>query len=197
MHCIHIFSTVDKKVEWRRNPRVQGDETANRSNRVSVVVTGTYLELPEGRYTAQRERALQQLSQCTGWCQTPLAQRRQHAGYISIEIVFFRIDILNPGVDRVPGRKVGERGVYRRGTCTIDTPQPQLSLAFCASSRILACLCFMCGRPPWTVAGRVDHSAQPYGALGLDFNGTAIADSGDRLGVLPNNLTSSRRRIDH
>jgi nitroimidazol reductase NimA-like FMN-containing flavoprotein (pyridoxamine 5'-phosphate oxidase superfamily) len=95
-HCIHVFSTVGKKIEWmRQNPKVclQADEITNRSNWLSVVVTGTYSELPEARYPAQREHALEQLSQFTGWWQTPLAQRREKTSDISIETVFFRIDI--------------------------------------------------------------------------------------------------------
>jgi nitroimidazol reductase NimA-like FMN-containing flavoprotein (pyridoxamine 5'-phosphate oxidase superfamily) len=64
--CIYIFSTLGKKIKWmRQNPKVclQADEIGNRSNWVSVIVTGTYLELREPQYTAQREHAQEQLAQ--------------------------------------------------------------------------------------------------------------------------------------
>ena len=45
---IYIFSTLGKKIEWmRQNPKVclQADEIVDRSDWLSVIVTGTYLEL--------------------------------------------------------------------------------------------------------------------------------------------------------
>lgn len=93
---IYIFSTLGKKIEWmRQNPKVclQADEIGNRSNWVSVVVTGTYLELREPEYSAQREYAREQLAQHAQWWRTPLAERREQADDQSIEPVFFRIDI--------------------------------------------------------------------------------------------------------
>jgi nitroimidazol reductase NimA-like FMN-containing flavoprotein (pyridoxamine 5'-phosphate oxidase superfamily) len=51
--CLYIFSTLGKKIEWmRQNPKVclQADEIGHRSNWVSVIVTGTYLELHERQY---------------------------------------------------------------------------------------------------------------------------------------------------
>jgi uncharacterized protein len=94
--CIYVFSTLGKKIEWmRQNPKVclQVDEIGNRSNWMSVVVTGTYLELPEPQYTAQREHAMEQLAQYSLWWRTPLAQRREQTDDLSIVPVFFRIDI--------------------------------------------------------------------------------------------------------
>jgi uncharacterized protein len=93
---IYIFSTVGKKIEWmRQNPKVclQADEIGNGSNWTSVVVTGTYLELSETQYPAQREHALEQLAQYAEWWRTPLAQRREHTSDLAIKPVFFRIDI--------------------------------------------------------------------------------------------------------
>lgn len=93
---IYIFSTVGKKVKWmRQNPKVslQADEIGNRANWQSVIVTGTYLELPEPQYTAEREHALESLSQYSQWWATPLAERREQTSDISIETVFFRINI--------------------------------------------------------------------------------------------------------
>jgi uncharacterized protein len=94
--CIYIFSTRGKKIKWmRQNPKVclQADEIGNRLNWVSVIVTGTYLELGEPQYTAQRGHALKQLAQYSQWWQNPLAERREQTSDLSIEPVFFRIDI--------------------------------------------------------------------------------------------------------
>jgi uncharacterized protein len=94
--CIYIFSTLGKKIKWmRQNPKVclQTDEIGNRSNWLSVIVTGRYLELREPQYTAQREYALKQLAQYSEWWQNPLAERREQTSDLSIETVFFRIDI--------------------------------------------------------------------------------------------------------
>ena len=93
---IYIFSTLGKKIKWmRKNPKVclQADEIGNRSNWLSVIVTGTYLELREPQYTAQLEHALEQLEQYSEWWRNPLAERREQTGDLSIEPVFFRIDI--------------------------------------------------------------------------------------------------------
>ena len=102
---IYIFSTLGKKIKWmRQNPKVclQADEIGNRSNWLSVIVTGTYLELREPPYTAQREHALQQLAQYSEWWRNPLAERRELTSDLSIEPVFFRIDI---------GSMTGLRGI--------------------------------------------------------------------------------------
>ena len=93
---IYIFSTLGKKIKWmRKNPQVclQADEIGNRSNWLSVIVTGTYLELREPQYTAQLEHALEQLERYSEWWRNPLAQRREQNSDLSIETVFFRIDI--------------------------------------------------------------------------------------------------------
>jgi nitroimidazol reductase NimA-like FMN-containing flavoprotein (pyridoxamine 5'-phosphate oxidase superfamily) len=102
---IYIFSTLGKKIKWmRQNPKVclQADEIGNRSNWLSVIVTGTYLELREPQYTAQREHALEQLAQYSEWWRNPLAERRELTSDLSIEPVFFRIDI---------GSMTGLRGI--------------------------------------------------------------------------------------
>ena len=94
--CIYIFSTLGKKIKWmRQNPKVclQADEIENRSNWLSVIVTGTYLELRDPQYTAQKEHALEQLALDSQWWQTPLAERRGQTSDLAIETVFFRIDI--------------------------------------------------------------------------------------------------------
>jgi uncharacterized protein len=92
---IYIFSTVGKKIKWmRQNPKVclQADDIGNSSNWMSVIVTGTYLELSEKYHTAQREHARALLAQDSQWWRIPLLERRD--GLVSsIETVFFRIDI--------------------------------------------------------------------------------------------------------
>jgi nitroimidazol reductase NimA-like FMN-containing flavoprotein (pyridoxamine 5'-phosphate oxidase superfamily) len=95
---VYVFSTVGKKIEWmRQNPKVclQVDEIGNRSNWTSVLVTGTYLELTELQYPAEREHALERLAQCSQWWETPLAERREGASDLSVKPVFFRIDIVS------------------------------------------------------------------------------------------------------
>jgi nitroimidazol reductase NimA-like FMN-containing flavoprotein (pyridoxamine 5'-phosphate oxidase superfamily) len=93
---IYIFSTLGKKIKWmRKNPKVclQVDEIGNRSNWLSVIVTGTYLELTEQQFPPQREHALEKLAQYSQYWKTPLAERREQTSDLSIEPVFFRIDI--------------------------------------------------------------------------------------------------------
>jgi uncharacterized protein len=93
---VYVFSTLGKKIEWmRQNPKVclQVDEVQNSSNWDSVIVTGTYLELPEPQYLAERSRAKKLLGQHKGWWLNALTERREQAEDLSIENVFFRIDI--------------------------------------------------------------------------------------------------------
>ena len=93
---IYIFSTLGKKIEWmRNNPKVclQADEVGNRSNWESVIVTGTYLELREPQYSAERQHALERLKQYSDYWEAPLAERREQASDLEIETVFFRIEI--------------------------------------------------------------------------------------------------------
>ena len=95
-NCIYVFSTFGKKIEWmRHNPKVclQADEIGSRSTWLSVIVTGTYLELQRPEHTAVREHALAQLAQYSEWWRNPLAARREQTSDLSIEPVFFRIDI--------------------------------------------------------------------------------------------------------
>ena len=94
---IYIFSTVGKKIKWmRQNPKVclQADEIGNSSNWLSVIVTGTYLELSEPQYhTAEREHARELLAQHPEWWRIPLSEARDRLLVSSMETVFFRIDI--------------------------------------------------------------------------------------------------------
>jgi uncharacterized protein len=92
---LYVFSTLGKKVEWmRENPKVcvQVDEVRDRSDWMSVVVNGTYLELREPQYTEEKERARSRLSRFSEWWQIPLAERRENTSDVAIKLVFFRID---------------------------------------------------------------------------------------------------------
>lgn len=93
---VYIFSTLGKKIEWmRENPKLclQVDEIGSQSNWASVIVTGTYLELREPQYKAQREHARELLSRHSQWWLSPLAERREQVSDLSIKPIFFRIDI--------------------------------------------------------------------------------------------------------
>ena len=93
---LYVFSTLGQKVKWmRQNPKVclQIDEIADRSNWTSVVVNGAYLELREPQYTAEKAHAREQLTKYSEWWLTPLAERRERGSDLSIEPVFFRIDV--------------------------------------------------------------------------------------------------------
>jgi uncharacterized protein len=94
--CFYVFSTFGQKIEWmRQNPKVclQADEIGSHHNWTSVVATGSYLELGEPRYTAERERAKERLSQYSSWWLAPMAERREKTSEQLIEPVFFRIDV--------------------------------------------------------------------------------------------------------
>jgi len=93
---IYVFATMGKKIEWmRQNPKVclQVDEIGSRSTWTSVIVTGTYVELRQPQYSAERERARSRLGQTVQWWLTPLAGRREQVDDLAIEPLFFRIDI--------------------------------------------------------------------------------------------------------
>ena len=77
---IYIFSTLGKKIEWmRQNPKVclQADEIVDRSDWLSVIVTGKFVELSGPKYTAEQEHARERLAQYSGWWRIPLAERRE------------------------------------------------------------------------------------------------------------------------
>ena len=93
---LYVFSTVGQKIEWmRQDPKVclQADEIGSRSSWASVLVNGMYVELREPQYTAEKEHARERLVQYSEWWRTPLAERRERSSDLSIEPVFFRIDI--------------------------------------------------------------------------------------------------------
>src|SRR5262250_1373448 len=93
---LYVFSTLGQKIEWmRENPNVclQADEIRDRSSWTSVIVNGTYQELSEPQYTAEKEHARERLATYSDWWRLPLAERRERTGDLSIEPLFFRIDI--------------------------------------------------------------------------------------------------------
>ena len=90
---LYVFSTLGQKIKWmRQNPKVclQMDEPGDRSNWISVILKGTFVELRE---SAEKEHARGRLAKFSEWWQTPLAERRERSGDLSIEPIFFRIDI--------------------------------------------------------------------------------------------------------
>lgn len=94
--CLDVFSTVGQKIKWmRQNPKVclQVNEIRDRSNWMSVVVNGIYLELCEPQYTIEKQQARKRLAKISDWWQTPLAGRREQTNDLAIEPVFFRIDV--------------------------------------------------------------------------------------------------------
>lgn len=104
--CLYLFSTTGQKIKWmRKNPKVclQADEVGNRFSWTSVVINGTYLELREPQYTAEKERAKSMLAHASQWWLTPMASRREQMDDVAIEPVFFRIDITSmTGLRGVP-----------------------------------------------------------------------------------------------
>ena len=106
---LYLFSTLGKKIEWmRQNPRVclQADEIGSRANWSSVIVTGKYLELNELQHASEREHALEQLAQYSDWWRTPLAERREQVGDLSVQPIFFRVDIESmSGLRSIPEAK--------------------------------------------------------------------------------------------
>jgi hypothetical protein len=90
---LYVFSTLGQKIKWmRQNPKVclQADRAVDRSNWSSVVLNGTFVELREA---GEKKHAREQLAKFSDWWQAPLAERRERISDLSIEPIFFRIDI--------------------------------------------------------------------------------------------------------
>lgn len=93
---VYVFSTFGQKVKWMRaNPKVcvQTDELQSQSEWISIVAYGEYEELPEPRYTAERQRASSLLAKQYHWWLNALGTRQMREGERSIEPLFFRIRI--------------------------------------------------------------------------------------------------------
>jgi len=93
---IYIFSTLGKKIEWMRaNPKVcvAVDDIENQSQWASVLVNGTYEELPEAQFATERAHARKLLDTRHRWWVNALAERRLDSRDDLIDPIFFRIHI--------------------------------------------------------------------------------------------------------
>ncbi len=93
---IYVFSTLGKKIEWMRaNPKVcvEIDEISSQTRWVSVIVNGTYQELPEPQFQAERAHARKLLQQKHQWWLNALAERRREVEDLAVEPLFFRIHV--------------------------------------------------------------------------------------------------------
>lgn len=92
--AIYVFSTFGQKIKWMRaNPKVcvQVDEINAPSKWISVIAYGRFEELPEPRYTKEREHARGLLQERHQWWLNAVAERRVSAQDVAIEPMFFRI----------------------------------------------------------------------------------------------------------
>jgi uncharacterized protein len=90
---LYVFSTLGQKIKWmRQNPKVclQADQVVDRSNWSSVVLNGKFVELREA---GEKQHARERLAKFSDWWETPLAKRREGISDLSIEPIFFRVDI--------------------------------------------------------------------------------------------------------
>lgn len=93
---IYVLSTLGQKNEWMRaNPKVclEVDEIVNQSVWTSVIAMGRYQELPEPRFTAEREHARTLLEKRGHWWQNALGERQLRSGDHLIAPLFFRIHV--------------------------------------------------------------------------------------------------------
>jgi len=92
----YVLSTQGQKIEWmRQNPKVcvQIDAIKNEENWTSIVVNGTYQELPEPQYTHERAHARKLLEKRLRWWEPALAERQLKSGQDIIDPLFFRIHV--------------------------------------------------------------------------------------------------------
>ena len=90
----YVLSTMGQKIEWMRaNPKVcvEVDEIAKQADWMSVVVNGSYQELPEPQYAEERARARKLLEKRTMWWHNALGERQLKSDSELIETTFFRI----------------------------------------------------------------------------------------------------------
>jgi nitroimidazol reductase NimA-like FMN-containing flavoprotein (pyridoxamine 5'-phosphate oxidase superfamily) len=93
---LYVFSTAGQKIEWmRENPKVcvQVDEIARQGEWTSVVVNGTYQELPEPQFTDERAQARKLLQRQQHWWLNAAAERQSSRPGRLMEPLFFRIKI--------------------------------------------------------------------------------------------------------
>lgn len=104
----YVLSTLGQKIEWMRtNPKVcvQVDEIKSQWEWVSVIASGTYEELPEPRYSAERAHARSLLQKQHRWWLNALAERQTKSNDPLIEPLFFRIH-----VDSMTGLRASDSG---------------------------------------------------------------------------------------
>lgn len=95
---LYVLSTGGQKIEWmRQNPKVcvQIDEIKNEESWTSVVVNGTFQELPEPQFSHERAHARKVLEKRIRWWEPALAERQLKSGQDIIDPLFFRIHILS------------------------------------------------------------------------------------------------------
>jgi nitroimidazol reductase NimA-like FMN-containing flavoprotein (pyridoxamine 5'-phosphate oxidase superfamily) len=103
---LYVLSTQGQKMEWmRQNPKicVQIDEIKNEEIWTSIVVNGTFQELPEPQFTRERAHARKLLEKRVRWWEPALAERQLKSVQDIIEPLFFRIHI-----DSVSGFRAAE-----------------------------------------------------------------------------------------
>jgi nitroimidazol reductase NimA-like FMN-containing flavoprotein (pyridoxamine 5'-phosphate oxidase superfamily) len=89
-----VLSTEGRKMEWMRaNPKVciEVDEIVNQTEWVSVIVNGTFQELPEPQFTEVREHGRRLLEKRSLWWHNALGERQLKSESELIAITFFRI----------------------------------------------------------------------------------------------------------
>jgi nitroimidazol reductase NimA-like FMN-containing flavoprotein (pyridoxamine 5'-phosphate oxidase superfamily) len=91
---LFVLSTEGQKTEWmRENPKVcvEVDEIVSQAEWVSVIVTGTYQDLPEPQFTEVREHGRKLLEKRSLWWHNALGERQLKSESELIAITFFRI----------------------------------------------------------------------------------------------------------
>lgn len=105
---LYVFSTLGQKIEWMRtNPKVcmQVDEIADRGDWVSVIVNGTYQELPDEEDSALLRHARKLLEKDHRWWLNAMAERRSLVEDLEVAPVFFRIH-----AESMSGLRATDRG---------------------------------------------------------------------------------------
>ncbi len=102
--CIYSFSMVGKKIEWMRaNPLVcvEADEVVSPHNWTSVIVLGTYEELPDNdEWSRERAAAFELLRREPMWWEPAYAKTIIDGRVRSLEPLFYRIHI-----DKITGHR--------------------------------------------------------------------------------------------
>jgi len=118
---LYSFSTLGKKIDWMRiNPKVcvEIDEITNHFQWTSVVVEGSYRELPDlPQFADERNHARELLEARSLWWQTAFASRRLKSAYDLIAPLFYSIDIASV---------TGYRAVPDAGESVVPTPRQTL-----------------------------------------------------------------------